>query len=267
MNKVAQLLLVAVAAGAGGGALVWLKVKPAPPQPIIVEVHSIPGHAVETTASPKPRNTNPPQASPAPTARPLRGAFPDTVIAAAPGSVGAAAKPDERSDAPSSPERVVVNQTSINQAVVNRIVSTPTSGAPPEKPTQQPPPDVPAGEIEDALSYALEAADPYVKQGFTVREDYWGGGLPAKGTKAIVQQLFKGNEYWFWTGTALKGAKVVVHIYDAEGDLAETDQWQRSQMAGARVTPKKTGSYYLIVSVEQAPPGVRVPWALTYGFR
>ena len=27
------------------------------------------------------------------------------------------------------------------------------------------------------LSFALEAADPYVKEGFTVREDYWGGDL------------------------------------------------------------------------------------------
>ena len=49
--------------------------------------------------------------------------------------------------------------------------------------------------IDDALSFALEAADPYVKQGFTVREDYWGGDLPVKQQKAIVHQLFKGNEY------------------------------------------------------------------------
>jgi len=55
--------------------------------------------------------------------------------------------------------------------------------------------------IDDALSFALEAATPYVKEGFTVREDYWGGDLPVKSTKAIVHQLFKGNEYWFWMGT------------------------------------------------------------------
>ena len=44
--------------------------------------------------------------------------------------------------------------------------------------------------IDDALSYALEAADPYVKEGFTVREDYWGGDLPVKQQKAIVYQVF-----------------------------------------------------------------------------
>ena len=47
--------------------------------------------------------------------------------------------------------------------------------------------------IDDALSFALEAADPYVKEGFTVREDYWGGDLGVKQTKAIVHQLFTKN--------------------------------------------------------------------------
>ena len=61
--------------------------------------------------------------------------------------------------------------------------------------------------IDDALSFALEAADPYVKEGFTVREDYWGGDLPVKTTKAIVHQLFKGNEYWFWMGTDPEGGE------------------------------------------------------------
>ncbi len=35
---------------------------------------------------------------------------------------------------------------------------------------------------DDAQSFALQAAEPYVKQGFQVREDYWGGDL-ASGEK------------------------------------------------------------------------------------
>ena len=31
--------------------------------------------------------------------------------------------------------------------------------------------------VDDAQSFALQAAEPYVKQGFQVREDYWGGDL------------------------------------------------------------------------------------------
>jgi hypothetical protein len=120
--------------------------------------------------------------------------------------------------------------------------------------------------IDDALAFALEAAAPYVKEGFTVREDYWGGDLAVKTTKAIVHQLFKGNEYWFWMGTDEKAAKISVHVYDSEGNLVEVEAWQKPHFAAARVMPKKTGSYYLIVEVEKSPQE-RTTWALAYGFR
>jgi hypothetical protein len=125
--------------------------------------------------------------------------------------------------------------------------------------------------IDDALSFALEAADPYVKEGFTVREDYWGGDLPVKGTKAIVHQLFKGNEYWFWMGSDVKDAKISVHVYDSEGNLAEVEAKPLKVTGGgtafaARVVPKKTGSYYLIVEVQKSSEE-RTTWSLAYGFR
>jgi hypothetical protein len=122
------------------------------------------------------------------------------------------------------------------------------------------------GTIDDALSFALEAAAPYVKEGFTVREDYWGGDLPVKQSKAIVHQLFKGNEYWFWMGSDTKEAKISVHVYDADGNLAEVEHWQKPHFAAARVVPKKTGSYYLIVEIEKSPKE-RTAWALAYGFQ
>lgn len=120
--------------------------------------------------------------------------------------------------------------------------------------------------VDDALSFALEAANPYVKKGFTVREDYWGGDLGVKEKKAIVQQLFKGNEYWFWMGSDVADAKISVHIYDDHGDLIDLDSWQKPHFAAVRVIPKKTGSFYVIVEVEKSPEE-RTHWALAYGFR
>ena len=120
--------------------------------------------------------------------------------------------------------------------------------------------------VDDALSYALEAATPYVKEGFTVREDWWAGDLPEKKPKAIVHQLFKGNQYWFWMGTDVAKAKITVHVYDADGNLCEVEAWSRGRFAGARVIPKKTGTYYLIVEVEKSERE-RTHWALAYGFR
>ena len=120
--------------------------------------------------------------------------------------------------------------------------------------------------VDDAFSYALQAAAPYIKEGFTLREDYWGGDLPVKTQKAIVQQLFKGSEYWFWMGTDSDSAKISVHIYDSEGNLAEVEHSQSKHFALARVVPKTTGSYYLIVEIEKSNQE-RTHWALAYGFR
>ena len=121
--------------------------------------------------------------------------------------------------------------------------------------------------VDDAQSFALQAAEPNVKQGFQVREDYWGGDLASGEKKAVRQQLFKGNEYWFWLGTEVDRAKVSVHIYDSDGKLAEeSDSWEKGHFAAAHVIPKTTGSYFIIVSVEESPEE-RTHWALVYGFR
>ena len=120
--------------------------------------------------------------------------------------------------------------------------------------------------VDDALSFAHEAAVPYVKQGFTVREDAWGGDLGVKDQQAVTAQLFKGNSYWFCLGSDTKGAVITVHIYDSNGKLAESEFWQKGRFAGAKITPEKTGSYYAIVTVEKSPQE-RSNWALVYGYK
>src|SRR5437879_11792641 len=75
--------------------------------------------------------------------------------------------------------------------------------------------------VDDAQSFALQAAEPYVREGFQVREDYWGGDLAAGEKKAGRQQVFKGNEYWVWRGTEVNRARISVHIYEKDGKLVE----------------------------------------------
>ena len=120
--------------------------------------------------------------------------------------------------------------------------------------------------VDDALSYALEAAQPYIKEGFTIREDYWGGDMAAEQPKAITQQLFKGNVYWFWMATDVKSARISVHVYDSDGNLCEVEAKQNGQFASARVVPKRSGTYYVIVEVEKSPHE-RTHWGMAYGFR
>ncbi len=120
--------------------------------------------------------------------------------------------------------------------------------------------------VDDALSFAHEAAADYVKQGYTVREDAWGGDLGVKDQKAVTAQLFKGNDYWFWLGTDVRNATVTVHVYDSTGKLAESEYWQKGRFAGVKVVPDKTGTYYAIVTVEKSPQE-RTAWALVYGYK
>ena len=127
--------------------------------------------------------------------------------------------------------------------------------------------------VDDSLTFALEAMGKYIKQGYTLREDTWGGDLPEKEAKAISHQLFKGNDYWFCMGTDVKGAKVSIHVYDSDGNLVEeSNSWQDEKgdgsYAGAEVKCKRTGTYFLIVKIEKAPPNEdRTTWGLVYAYK
>lgn len=120
--------------------------------------------------------------------------------------------------------------------------------------------------VDDALSFAYEAATPYVQEGYTFREDAWGGDLGVGDQKAVTAQLFKGNEYCFCLGTDTDGATVTVHIYDSKGKLAETQTWQKGRFAGSLLKAQQTGTYYAIVEVKKSPEE-RTHWALVYGYR
>jgi hypothetical protein len=120
--------------------------------------------------------------------------------------------------------------------------------------------------VDDALSFAYEAALPYYKQGFSIRKDAWGGDLGVHDRKAVSSQLFKGNDYWFLMATDVKGASLSVHLYDDQGNLVETESWQKGRFAGARVSPKATGTFFAIVQILKSPEE-RTPWALVYGYK
>lgn len=120
--------------------------------------------------------------------------------------------------------------------------------------------------VDDALSFAYEAATPYVKHGFSVREDAWGGDLGLKDQQAVQAQLFKGNDYWFCLGTDVKGAVLSVNVYDSKGKLVNSETTHAGRLAAVRVMPLRTGTYYAIVTVHKSPKE-RTGWALVYAYK
>lgn len=120
--------------------------------------------------------------------------------------------------------------------------------------------------VDDALSFAYEAANPYAQRGWIIREDAWGGDLGTGDKKAVTAQLFRGNSYMFFLATDVDGAALRVNIYDSEGNLAEAKSWQRGRFAYAEVKPRSTGTYYAVVEILSSPED-RNGWALVYGFQ
>jgi len=120
--------------------------------------------------------------------------------------------------------------------------------------------------LDDAIKSAIQAMDPYVKQGYVVRDDQWGGDLGLREQKAIPHTLFKGNDYWFCMGSDVDNARVAIHLYDSKGRLAENDSWQRGRFAAVRILPPSTGTYYIIVEVTASPKD-RTTWAMVYGYK
>jgi hypothetical protein len=120
--------------------------------------------------------------------------------------------------------------------------------------------------LDDAIASALQAMDPYVKQGFIIRDDQWGGDLGLREQKAIPDTLFKGNDYWFCLGSDVENARLAIHLYDSKGKLTENDSWQKGRFAAVRILPPATGTYYIIVEVASSPKE-RTNWAMVYGYK
>ena len=120
--------------------------------------------------------------------------------------------------------------------------------------------------VDDAHSRAMEAATAAVKDGYLVRQEYWAGALVTKQPSVVKHQLFAGNSYWFWLGSDEDSAQVTVHVYDPSGKLCDAESFQRGNMAAVKVVPKKTGTYFIVFSVEQSK-AKKNRWALAYGFK
>ena len=122
--------------------------------------------------------------------------------------------------------------------------------------------------VDDAHGFAMEAASPFVEDGFIVREDYWHGEV-ISGQKLMVRhQLFKGNEYAFWLGTANEDCKLDLQVLDEAGKPVHIDRKddKNGMFVSVRVNPPKTGTYAVVFSVKSKREK-SIFWALAYGYR
>jgi hypothetical protein len=120
--------------------------------------------------------------------------------------------------------------------------------------------------IDDAHSFAMEAAMPFVKKGFIVREDYWNGEVKSGQRLMVKHQMFKGNEYAFWLGCPDEGVEFELTVLDEKGVEIALDFSASPHFASLRVNPPRTGTYTVIFSVS-SKSRKSLYWALAYGYR
>ena len=120
--------------------------------------------------------------------------------------------------------------------------------------------------VDESHDFAMEAAIPFVEQGFIVREDYWNGEVKSGQKLMITHQLFKGNEYAFWLGTANENVALDMKVFDEKGQPVQINAKADKFFMSVRVNPPKTGTYRIVFELtSKKEPSVL--WALAYGYR
>ncbi|OYW76078.1 MAG: hypothetical protein B7Z37_10390 [Verrucomicrobia bacterium 12-59-8] len=120
--------------------------------------------------------------------------------------------------------------------------------------------------VDESHDFAMEAATPFVEQGFIVREDYWNGEVKSGQKLMITHQLFKGNEYAFWLGTSQEGVKLDMKVFDEKNQPVQIDSKGDKFFMSVRVNPPKTGTYKIVFELK-SKTDAGVLWALAYGYR
>ena len=120
--------------------------------------------------------------------------------------------------------------------------------------------------VDDSHSMAMEGAVEAVKAGFKIRQEYWKGTLKSGGQKLVKQQLFKGNEYWFFLGTDTDNVQMKIDVYDKAGTKINVETKTKDNSTAVRVLAPATGSYLVVFSLTTREGG-EIPWALAYGYR
>ncbi len=119
--------------------------------------------------------------------------------------------------------------------------------------------------VDDAHSAALAVATNAVKEGYKIRQDYVKGTTKAGSPRMVKQQLFKGNEVWFWLGTGADEAKIEIEVYDATGAKVGLERVARKDAVAIKVSPPKTGTYRIVFKISGKEE--TFDWALVYGWK
>lgn len=120
--------------------------------------------------------------------------------------------------------------------------------------------------MDDAQSFALEAATPWVAKGVELRQDYARGTLPPGGLAKVSYQVFAGMEYWFFVGGSESGMVMDVSVTGPDGKAVEGRKTPGNNAVTFHFTARRTMLVTIEVTGRPRLP-VAFDWAVVYGFR
>lgn len=128
-------------------------------------------------------------------------------------------------------------------------------------------PQVALAVVDDAHSFALEAAQEDVeKGGVKIRYDYASGSLRNGQTTTVGYQVFRGNAYWFYLGSSEMATTFTVSVTDAEGKEIKGEVRKFDNSYVFHFVPERT----MLVAVTLsgvAKDFEEFSWALVYGYK
>lgn len=128
-------------------------------------------------------------------------------------------------------------------------------------------PQMASAVVDDAHSFALEAAqDDVEKGGVKIRYDYASGSLKNGQTTTVGYQVFRGNAYWFYLGSSEMATKFTVSVTDADGKEIKGKVRKYDNSYVFHFVPERT----MLVAVTLsgvAEDFEEFSWALVYGYK
>ena len=106
----------------------------------------------------------------------------------------------------------------------------------------------------EAHKIALDLAGAFSNDGFKLRDGNWSGPIHPKESLLIQVNLYAGNQYWFCAGATDKAKKLLVTVFDENGQQVQAENYQDGTKAGAGFSPTISGAYIIRVQeIEGAP--------------
>ena len=129
-------------------------------------------------------------------------------------------------------------------------------------------PAVPAVVPDDEVAahkVALDLAGAFSNDGFKLRDGNWSGPIKPKESLFIQVNLYAGNQYWFCAGATDKAKKILVTVFDENGQqVQDAESYQDGTKAGAGFSPAASGAYIIRI---QETDGAPASFCLLYTYK